>query len=356
MKISIIRGAFLNPFELQNYYPLVKRHEITAISSKHPINSNIKLRLVQLWSLTDLPEFPYKFPIINRLAVDAHYLFGLEKIIAGTDIAHVAETYFYYTIQAIKAKQKGLVKKIVSTCWEIIPHNNESIRGRKEFKQLSYQWIEHFICPTELAKFALVTEGVPEKKISVIKMGVDLNRFKPLPKKSGKYLRILFVGRLVEEKGVFELLDAFQSCRSSGLKVHLTMIGSGPLKQRALKAGASVKQITYEQIHHEYQSADVFCLPSKNTPTWQEQYGIVLVEAMACGLPIITSGNGATKEVCSDAAAYAKSSNDIFKAITKIQDKNLAGKMARKSLIRAKHEFDSRNIAKQLEKFYKSIL
>src|SRR3972149_11143965 len=172
VRVAIIRGAFLNPFELQNYYPLKNKYELRAVSSLHPISENIEIPLTKTFSFTDLPNFPFKYQIINRLTVDAHYLFGLEQLLKGFDIAHVAETYYHYTIQAINAKKKGYVRKVISTVWEVIPFNNEGIWGRKWFKQQAYAGVDHFLAVTELAKKALLEEGVSGEKITVITMGV----------------------------------------------------------------------------------------------------------------------------------------------------------------------------------------
>ena len=198
MKISIIRGAFLNPFELQNYYPLSKKCQLKCVSSMFPISTNIKLPLTRLWSPTDLP-LPFKYQTLNRLLWDAHYLLGLEAAIKGSDIAHVAETYCHYTLQAIRAKRKGLVKKVVSAVWEVVPHNNETLAGRRRIKGLARQEIDHFIVVTQVAKNALIEEGIAPDRISVIPVGVDLTRFRPVKKIRQKPLRLLFIGRLVPE-------------------------------------------------------------------------------------------------------------------------------------------------------------
>ena len=134
MTIKIIRGAFLNPFEIQNYYPLREKFNIEVISSKNPISDKINLPLKKLYSPTDLPAFPFKYPILNRIFGDAQQLYGLHKAIAGADIVHVAETYFGYVRQAIRAKRRGLVKKVISTVWETIPFNNQSLSGRRKNK------------------------------------------------------------------------------------------------------------------------------------------------------------------------------------------------------------------------------
>jgi glycosyltransferase involved in cell wall biosynthesis len=355
--ISIIRGAFLNPFELQNVVPLKNKFDFRVISSKFPIGTKVGLPLIKLWSPTDLPSFPYKYSLLNRAFIDAHYLLGLEKVIAGADICHAAETYFHFTIQAIMAKRKGLVKKVVSTCWEILPHNNEGIWGRKSFKHVAYEEVDHFICPTRLARKALVVEGVNPKKISVVRIGVDLKRFRPITRSPNKIIRVLFVGRLVKEKGVLLLLKSFSEIINEGIKVKLIMVGSGPLAEEATNIGAVVKKIPYHQIHREYQRADIFCLPSQNTKTWQEQYGMALVEAMASGLPIVTSRNGAIPEVCSNAALYINSDSDLSDHIKKlILDSRLRKKYSQASLHRAKTHFDAKDISQKLEKIYLTLL
>ena len=361
LKIAVVRGAFLNPFELQNYYPLMKDFDITAISSMHPLNTNIDLPLIKLWSPTDLPNFPYKYPILNRLFIDAHYLFGLEKAIAGSDIVHVAETYYGYTHQAILAKRKGLINKIVSTVWEVIPNNNEGIWGRRKFKQLAYREIDHFIAVTNLAAKALLEEGVDETKISVIPMGVDLKRFHPRkilnPKSS--ILNILFVGRLVTEKGILDLVNAFLILKKTNPDLNLTIIGDGPLKSKLTDIpDIIVKHVTYVDIPNEYQKADIFCLPSRATRYWQEQYGMVLIEALASGLPIITTQTGAIAEVCEDCALYVRpgNPNDLQLKLSELANNNsLRLQLGAQSRKLAQLKYNYLNIAKKVSHLYQNI-
>jgi glycosyltransferase involved in cell wall biosynthesis len=359
MRVSIVRGGFANPFELQNFYPLKKDFDIQVIASRKPLSSSIDLTLTKLFSPTDLPNFLYKYPILNRLFVDAHYLFNLEKNIFGSDIIHVAETYYNYTHQAIKAKQKGLVKKIVSTCWEVIPHNNEGIAGRKRFKKLAYKHIDHFITPTKLAKDTLIIEGVPSNKITVISMGINLSKFRSVKKlKNKKWLDILFIGRFVEEKGLRELIAAFLLLSKEFKSVKLTLIGSGPLESIIPNDPKIIfKSVPYHLIHKEYAKADIFCLPSKKTVYWQEQFGMVLVEAMACGLPIVTTDTGAIKEVVENAGIYAKpTATSLYKNLKKlITNHQLRIKLSKLAITRAKLRYDHRKTASKIARLYKNV-
>ncbi len=359
IKISIIRGAFLNPFELQNYSPLQDKYNIQAVSSLYPLNDNIDIPLIKLPSLTDLPQFPFKYQIINRLTTDIHYLFGLDKVVTSSEVVHVAETYYHYTKQAIDLKRQGKIKKIVSTVWEVIPHNNETIRGRTAFKKLAFKYIDHFLAVTKLAKKSLMTEGVPSHKITVIPMGVNLKKFSHKAKKrSNKTTQILFVGRLTSEKGVPELLQSYRNLLHQGLKVHLTVVGKGDVK---LPSGLPLTHSTlpYSRIQEAYQKADIFCLPSKTTKYWQEQFGMVLVEAMASGLPIVTTNTGAIKEVCGNAALYAKPSDAISltnKLHLLVTNPLLRKKFSQLALKRAKSRYDHLKVAKQIDHLYQKVL
>lgn len=362
IKVSIVRGGFMNPFELQNFYPLKDKYSLRAISSMHPLSEDFEIPLTKTYSLTDFPNFPFKYQVLNRLAIDAHYLLGLEQLLRGFDIAHVAETYYHYTHQAIKAKRKGYVKKVISTVWEVIPFNNEGIWGRRWFKRQTYSGVDHFIAVTELAKKALLEEGVALQKITVIPMGVDIARFKPsgnLNLKSN-INNILCVARLVPEKGIVELVEAFVNLRKKHSKLTLTLVGDGPLKNKFSKTpGIIIKSVPYQKIQKEYQSADIFCLPSKSTKYWQEQFGMALVEAMACGLPIITTNSGAIMEVCGEAALYVKQgdSNDLQLKIERlIMDEKARTNLRKKSLDRAKEKYDHKKIASQIDHLYKKVI
>lgn len=361
MKIFIVRGAFLNPFELQNYSPLKEKFTLTAISSKKPISGNIDLPLVKLPSPADLPNFPFKYPILNRIFTDAHQLFGLERVVKGADVVHVAETYFGYTHQAVMAKRRGLVKKVISTVWEIIPHNNEGIRGRKEYKRLAYESVDHFIAVTELAKKCLVKEGVSERKITVINVGLDLNTFKPKKvTKNKRDLTILCAARLVPEKGVEDLLKAFLGLRKEYPNLRLRFVGDGPLRPELEGyKNVSIKKVSYKSMPHEYAQADIFCLPSRQTKTWEEQYGMVLMEALASGMPIVTTNTGAIKEVCGPCVLYSRQSDpdDLKKQLARlVYNSKLREKLGEDSRRRAEEYFDRMEIAKKIEALYRKIL
>jgi glycosyltransferase involved in cell wall biosynthesis len=311
IKVAFIRGQYLNNFELQSYYPLLKNHNfsITGFTSQRPMHS-VQIPIKKFYSPVDLPNFPYKLPLLNRVFMDSMYLLGMEQALGGYHIAHARETYFHFSSQAVAAKHKGYISKVLVTCSETIPFNHETIRGRKKLKNQVLTGADHFHCLTEKAKKALTTEGVSEEKITVIPYGIDLQRFKFKNKpKSSTFLKILFVGRLEEQKGIVELMEVWQNIRKQHSHIKLVVVGSGPMEQLVRKSGIEPISYPYSKMPEIMRDADILVLPSKPTQYWEEYLGMVLLEAMACGLPIVTTTCGAIPEVVGEAAVVVAHSN-----------------------------------------------
>lgn len=335
MTIYLIRASHSNQYELQNYEPLVKTHDIKLISSHHPLTPT-SIPTVNLWSPTDLPHFPYRRQILNRLIGGEQWLLGLEKVVKKDDILHTAETYTPYTHQAVELRKLNRIKKLVCTCWETIPHNNEKIARFRVWKKEAYQYVDLFHTPTQLAKKALIKEGVNPRKIMVINYGIDLERFKPKPKnKTSSKPIVLTVARRVGEKG-----------RGIWEKLH---------DQLAERANFRwIDSLPYEKVVKEYQRADIFLLPSLKTNTWEEQYGMVLIEAMACGLPIIATNTGAIPEVVGDAGIHCNPDIDTVRNnLLKLMASPLQIlKYQNLSLSRAKTRYDKSIQSSKLAKLY----
>jgi len=104
-----------------------------------------------------------------------------------------------------------------------------------------------------------------------------------------------FAGRLVPEKGLDTLIEA--AAGLDGITVRL--VGNGPERDRLTAQAAQLgvrlelrPDIAHERMASAYARFDVLVLPSRTTPTWTEQFGRVLVEAMWCGVPVIGSSSG----------------------------------------------------------------
>lgn len=332
--LAIVRGQFLNRYEMQFFEPLVSHFRITAFGSRRPYHDRFPFPVVKLSCPTDLPDFPYKMPILNRLFVDAHYLWGLEDKLNGFDLVHTAETYFHYTQQCLEAKRQGKVGKVVATVLENIPHNNEGIWGRRIFKRRALRELDHIIALTNRTKDALLAEGADPRKITVISHFVDTKRFTPKKIRARRAARgekrrltVLFVGRLETYKGIYDIVDAVaqleQDERFHVRDVTLRFVGDGSQKNtlerymlpRLKKWHFTIETANYDRMPAIYQQADVFIAPSKSRTvhrlgkdivTWEEQYCTALLEAQASGLPIVTTRSGGIPENVADAAVLVE--------------------------------------------------
>ena len=130
----------------------------------------------------------------------------------------------------------------------------------------------------------------------IIPNGVDLDRYtqaEPYENLRDGTLNILFVGRLEERKGLIHLLKAYNRLRKRKVDARLLVCGAGP-KLREYKRYVGLRGIRdveflgrvsdAEKVRY-FASADIFCAPN----TGQESFGIVLLEAMAAGVPIVAS-------------------------------------------------------------------
>ncbi|WP_432558155.1 glycosyltransferase family 4 protein [Granulicoccus sp. GXG6511] len=152
-------------------------------------------------------------------------------------------------------------------------------------------------CISDFTRSQLMRFTDPEEwgKLALVRMSVDTQRFSPpaADRSPTDPLRVLQVGRLVPEKGTPILIDALAALAREGIEVEARLVGDGPLRDslaaRVAAAGLSdqvefVGVVGQDHILEHYHWANVFCLPS-----FQEGLPVVLMEAMATGLPVVTT-------------------------------------------------------------------
>nr|WP_320161271.1 glycosyltransferase family 4 protein [uncultured Methanoregula sp.] len=162
------------------------------------------------------------------------------------------------------------------------------------FSRATFHIADHIICYTDIEKENIEKLGIDARKISVIHNGVDTTLFTPEPsEKHSDKKQILWVGRFVAGKGVEYLIEAFFQVLKKRPGTHLVLVGVGPEKPaiedriRKLHLQSSVTFIDYlnnEELPGVYQDSDVFVLPSL-----MEGVPRTILEAMACGVPIVTT-------------------------------------------------------------------
>ena len=156
---------------------------------------------------------------------------------------------------------------------------------------------------------AIHVYGIPEHKVAVLHIGVDHQTFSlgktPILQRP---LRVLFVGRLVEKKAAGVLIQAMAQVHQKVPQAELSIVGDGPerdeLQQLADKLNVKVSflgEMPNDRVRAQLHEARIFCLPSITASNGDaEGLPIVLLEAQACGLPVLTSARGGRDEGIAD--------------------------------------------------------
>ncbi|NJR39880.1 MAG: glycosyltransferase family 4 protein [Leptolyngbyaceae cyanobacterium CSU_1_4] len=201
-------------------------------------------------------------------------------------------------------------------------------------------------------------------------MGVDPEVFHPAPatEPDSPEFRIGYLGRLVPEKGIDTLLAALCLLRSHSLNCRLILCGSGS-SETVLKQAAQDQQIsewvTWQGAipHHQAPSImsqfDVLVLPSRTTPAWKEQFGHVLIEAMAMGIPVVGSNSGEIPNVIGRADLIFPEDN--AQALTQILQRLIENPAWRTEiqqycLLRVQQHYTHDRIAQKLMTLWRKIL
>jgi glycosyltransferase involved in cell wall biosynthesis len=371
MRIALVRGGNLNPWELANFD--LPGHEVVAFGSRSGSFEahGLPLRARRLPSPDDaLRRLPaLGRAVVRRFAGDVDHLVGLERALRGFDVAHVAELATAYSHQALRARRRGAVSRVVATVWENIalPAPENAMVERRVAAVAA--GLDRCLAISERARLHLVLAGVPDERIEVIPMGVDLERFTPNEApRAGEPLRILSVSRLVAEKGVEDLVVAMRLLADRGVEARLTLVGEGPLRGRleAMAEGLGVADrvqlagtIPYEQLPSTQRAHDVFVLASGPRTTWQEQFGFAVVEAMACGLPVLAGDSGSLDEVVGDRAQLVTPHNPptLADALEELaRDPVRRRELGAANRRRAEARYDRREVSRRIASFYERAL
>lgn len=230
------------------------------------------------------------------------------------------------------------------------------------------------LCVSEyLAQGIVKRFSAAKEKIRVIPYGVDPRPFASARELGGARLdkkHVLFIGRLIKEKGVHLLIEAMGRVVDRMPTVRLTIVGahwygqeketqyiaslreaSRPLRDRITFAGSA----SHDEVPQLLAKADVLVSPS----IWQEPTGHVNIEAMAAGVPIVTSNRGGIPEVVGDAALIVEpeDTNSLADAIIRILEfPDLAEELARRGQARVRRHFDWAVLANQYRKLFLELV
>ncbi|MCR4299601.1 MAG: glycosyltransferase family 4 protein [Gallionella sp.] len=339
--------------------------------AQHRLSNNTQLRHVLQSPIKAFLRYRHN-NYDNKL--DFHY-FELEEAVRQNlfDVAITAAERSLYTLSGLRQQYANF--KLIYWTPFTIPFVDMFAARSFYIRQHSFPRVDRFIAITDTCAATHKFEGIPENKISQVYPGIDLAMFRPRAKEASRAsgvnpdkFNILFVGKLASWKGCHTLIYATKLLAAEIPNIHVTFVGRGAQRDNLIKAAhllGIAERITfadlvaYENIPLFYNAADIFVLPSLPAINLAEQFGYVVAEAMASGIPAVVSRVGGLPEVVGHDARLLFTPGDYRELANRIlalhQDKNLYNEAARTCLERAVENFDARKNGQKLLAISKSV-
>ncbi|GAB4466682.1 MAG: glycosyltransferase family 4 protein [Armatimonadaceae bacterium] len=243
----------------------------------------------------------------------------------------------------------------------------------------SFRRVAMALAYSEEARQVMLRKGLKQPS-QVVPYATDTRLFQPADTTAlrqrlgldGKTV-IGYLGRLVPEKGVDTLLDALALLRDQrgiGKQVAVLLVGSGSaeesLKEQAKRLNLTEQVVFAGSVPHTEAAAymaclDIFVLPSRTTPSWKEQFGRVIIEALACGVPVAGSDSGQIPHLIRETGGGAVFPEGNAEALAEILAKWVENPDERKQLVQTgqhavQERFTCEAVAFQLHQILKSRL
>ncbi len=294
-----------------------------------------------------------------------HFYPGLGSLLReiGVQILHIEEEpYNLATLQATWHAQR-IGARCVFFTWQNLPHPYPFPFSTMERYVLDRA--DCAIAGTQGAIDVLRGKGYRKEVDLIPQFGVDETIYRPAESPAARRpYTIGYVGRLVPEKGVNLLIRAVSRLRESG---RLLILGDGPdapnllrlVERRGLRGRVRFEpSIPSAQMPAHYHRLDLLVLPSRSRRRWTEQFGRVLIEAMACGVPVIGSDAGAIPEVVGEAGLTFPDGDvqALTERIDRVRtDPQLARRLAQRGRERVLERFTQTFVAEKTYRVYQRL-
>ncbi len=305
-RVVLLRGHNANPWDLRPWELLRDDFDVSVLvtgSNRYDLE-DLDLEVVPASAVRDRLPHGRRLGRLGDLAsqVPGDRYLDLERHLSGADIVHSAELGVWFSGQPAALKER-LGFRLVLTVWETIPFREtfRAARGRG-YRRDALEHADLFLAATERARRCLLLEGADAERIEVSSPGVDVERFRAAGVEApGEHL-IVSPGRLVWEKGHFDVIRALAALEQ---QPRLLLVGEGPERARLLRYASDlgvgdrmeIRSVPHAEMPSVFAEASCVVLGSLPIPLWEEQFGMVLAEALAAGAPILASTSGAIPEV-----------------------------------------------------------
>jgi L-malate glycosyltransferase len=314
ISIDLITSSPDKKDRIENFSDNIKIHKL-----------DVQKKEIQYWTAREVLSYTIKsFFYAKKLMKQKKY-----------DVCHC---FFAMPCGMIAYLLRNRIRYIVSLRGSDVPGFNERLKFSYFFQKpiIREVWdkAEYVVANSQgLKELALKTN--PKQEVSIIYNGIDTSKFYPGIKKQKKDITILCVSRLIPRKGLNYLIDAIPAILKQNENIKLIIAGEGPEKKNLEKQAAqyNIKSkidflgyVSHEDLPAIYFKSDIFILPSLH-----EGMSNTILEAMASGLPIITTNTGGTKELINENGIIIEKNSpaDISAAVIKlIKDTKLRKEMS----------------------------
>ncbi len=205
-------------------------------------------------------------------------------------------------------------------------------------------------------------------------IGIDTDLFSPVKDlrqatSTGRdrAFHIGYTGRVVREKGLDTLIEALSILKGWGVRAGLSIVGNGvyldtlkgSVRRKGLEGDVVFESaVPQEDLPALYTRFDLLVLPSITTDSWKEQFGRVLVEAMACGVPVVGSSSGEIPAVLGDAGVLFREGDPVELALSikkVMDDTGLRRELVRRGIERVRKKFTWEAVSAGYMKIYESL-
>jgi glycosyltransferase involved in cell wall biosynthesis len=309
MRVVVLRGTAANPWDLRPWESLGAGFDVTVLvppNNQYDV-SGLAVPAARVETVGGRLPRGRVGDLLTR-AIGERYL-ALEEHLADADVVHAAELGYWFTAQAARLRAK-LGFRLVVTVWETLPFARayRNLRTRP-YREAVLAATDLFLPTTERARAALLLEGAAPERVDVAPPGIDIDRFaaaRTARTRDQPHL-VLSIGRLVWEKGHQDVIRALALIRRRGsVPVRLLIVGVGPEERRLRDVARDLGVadlvefrgwIANDDLPAIHAQASCLVLASLPTPYWEEQFGMVLVEAMGSHTAILAADSGAIPEV-----------------------------------------------------------
>jgi glycosyltransferase involved in cell wall biosynthesis len=287
------------------------------------------------------------------------------------DVVHAwEEPYIYAGYQIARSLRDNPARFVFRTAQNLVKQYPPPF---SYFERYTLRRAQAWVAGGNLVFETRLQHGYPKDRGRILSLAVDLTAFHPLLDAQRRQVLdelgiqppvIGFLGRLSADKGLDVLMQAVELLPASA-RWNLLLLGSGPYKTK-VEAWARakgwqhrvhIKLVKHEDAPRHVAAMDMLVAPSQTTSHWREQFGRMIVEAFASGVPVIGSDSGEIPFVIADAglvvperdpAAWAKAIQEL------LQDAEARRVLAQRGLQRA-GQYSCSSVAAQFAEFYRWV-